>query len=375
MPASYLERVIATEDAAAGSVARVLRAGLSGLASLYDAGLTAYLAAERAGLRRRERLPVPVISVGNLSVGGTGKTPFTIFLAGRLKAQGLRIAILSRGHGGESQSIRVVSDGVREALNPEQAGDEPVLLARSCPGVPVLVGKDRRQSGREALRRWPLDLLLLDDGFQYWQLARDLDIVLLDSRSPFENGYPLPRGLLREPPRNLARAGLVVATRADRIDAAARESLRSRVADLAPDARLFFAEHTPLDLIPIGAPAPTPSALEHLRGLPVAAVSAIARPESFVALLRACEADIVLERHKPDHGDFAHDEAVAVVRDAAAAGAQAVVLTEKDAVKWPAGVDGLSVLALRIGMTVEDEPTLLRHILMRILKTRAGGDN
>ena len=182
--------------------ADLTRGVLGGLAALYDGGLEAYLLAERVGVRRRERLPIPIISIGNLTVGGTGKTPMTQWLCRRLVSENKRVAVLSRGHGGTSQSVRLVSglDG-KVRLSAADAGDEPNLLAQTLPGVPVLVGKDRRLSGREALRLFDLDVLVLDDGFQFWQLARDLDIVLLDARRPFDNGFPLPRGLLREPKR------------------------------------------------------------------------------------------------------------------------------------------------------------------------------
>jgi tetraacyldisaccharide 4'-kinase len=148
----YILEVIG-EPESIGAGADVTRSVLGGLATIYDAGLEAYLFAERMGIRRREHLPVPIISIGNLTVGGTGKTPMTQFLCRQLVGQGKRVAVLSRGHGGASQSVRVVSDDDgRVLLSAQDAGDEPVLLARTLPGVPVLVGKDRRLSGREALR-------------------------------------------------------------------------------------------------------------------------------------------------------------------------------------------------------------------------------
>ena len=247
----YVLAVIA-EPGEPGLAASVVRAFLGGCADLYDFGLEAYLASERWGLRRRGRLPISILSIGNLTVGGTGKTPMTQYLCRCLQAHGKRVAILSRGHGGESQSVRLVSDLTGPVLlSAAEAGDEPVLLARTLPGVPVLVGKDRRLSGREALRRFGLDALVLDDGFQFWQLQRDLDIVLLDARCPFDNGFSLPRGLLREPKRHLRRAGIVVATRSGGLTVPERESLIAQIRDLAPNAPLFFADHRAVGFVPV----------------------------------------------------------------------------------------------------------------------------
>ncbi len=342
--------------------AGLTRGVLGGLASLYDAGLEAYLAAEAVGLRRRVRLPVPVISIGNLSVGGTGKTPMTQWLCRRLVAESRRVAVLSRGHGGASQSVRLVSNQEgRVLLSAADAGDEPSLLAQTLPGVPVLVGKDRRLSGREALRLFDLDVLLLDDGFQYWQLARDLDIVLLDARRPFDNGFPLPRGLLREPKRHLERAGVVVVTRAGRIAASERDALAAQVAALAPAARLFFADHRAAGFVPADALSSLLLPLSLLSGRHVAAVSAIAQPQSFVDMLTGqAGANVLYEKAWADHQALTVAEAQAVVKDAVQAGAEALVMTEKDAVKWPLSADmRLPLYALRVEMAVDDEAGLI----------------
>lgn len=337
------------------------RGVLGGLASLYDVGLEAYLAAERVGLRQRVRLPIPVISIGNLTVGGTGKTPMTQWLCRRLVSQGKRVAILSRGHGGTSQSVRLVSDADGQVLlTAAAAGDEPRLLAQTLPGVPVLVGKDRRLSGREALRLFDLDVLVLDDGFQYWQLRRDLDMVLLDARRPFDNGFPLPRGLLREPMRHLRRAGVVVVTRAGSLGEAERAALTAQVAALAPKARLFFADHQAIGFVPADALSAPLLPLALLSGSRVAAVSAIAQPQSFVQTLTGLGTNVIYEKACPDHQALSVDEARRVTAEAMRAGAEALVMTEKDAVKWPfAANESLPLYALRVKMAVEDEAGLM----------------
>ena len=365
---AYLLSVIAPPERP-GLVAGAMRGILGGLAGLYDLGLEAYLASEGCGLRRRDTLPIPVISIGNLTVGGTGKTPMTQMLCRRLQAEGKRVAVLSRGHGGNSQGVRLVSGNAGQVfLGASEAGDEPTLLASTLPGIPVLVGKDRRQSGRQALRQFALDALILDDGFQFWQLARDLDIVLLDACRPFDNGFPLPRGLLREPKRHLRRAGIVVVTRASRISAAERVSLAAEVASLAPEASLYYADHQAQGFVPVADLSAAAQPLDILAGQPVYAVSAIAQPQSFVqSLEQQAGVRIVGQQVWDDHHAYDAAQARGVFQTAALSGAKAVIMTEKDAVKWPAAdVGGLPVYALRIEMVMENESEFMREVGERL---------
>jgi tetraacyldisaccharide 4'-kinase len=365
---SYLLSVVA-EPARPGLLASSVRSLLRALSALYDVGLDAYLTAEKVGMRRRKMLPVPVISIGNLTVGGTGKTPMTQMLCRRLQAHGTRLAVLSRGHGGESQSVRLVSDRDGPCLlTASEAGDEPVLLAQSLPGVPVLVGKDRRLSGREALRRFDLDALVLDDGFQYWQLARTLDIVLLDARRPFGNGHSLPRGLLRESKRHLSRAGIVVVTRASQLNGEERLSLTAQIAALAPSASLYFADHHATGFVSVSDLAASLLPLDALRGKAIYAVSAIAQPASFLhSLEQEAEVRIAGQEAWDDHHAFDLTQAREVQKAALLTGAVAIVMTEKDAVKWPTSVvDSLPTYALRVEMAIENEAEFLAEILGRI---------
>ena len=392
--ADYWQRVVMADDGAGGAAASALRGFAAGCARLYDAGLEVYLGLERVGLRRRDRLPVPVVSIGNLTTGGTGKTPMTQMLCRRLADTGRRVAILSRGHGGRGRGVRLVSDAngniARSAADAgdeplllalvsdangniarsaADAGDEPLLLAGALPGVPVLVGKDRRQSGREALRRFALDVLVLDDGFQFWQLARDLDIVLLDARRPFDNGYPLPRGLLREPARHLSRAGLVVVTRADALDAAGRETLCARIAALSPAAPVYFARHAARGLVPVGVFGAPMLPLDTLLGRRVLAWSAIAQPDSFARALAATGAEIVGHIAEADHYAPSVADGERVQRRMREVQADVLVMTEKDAVKWPS-LSGFPVYALRVEMQVEDEARFLAAVTRRLFGER-----
>lgn len=341
-------------DGRPGPIAGVVRLGLNTLAVLYDMGLEAYLAAEHIGLRRRTRLPVPVVSIGNLTVGGTGKTPMAQWLCRALLKQGRRLGLLSRGHGGQGSNVRIVSDGTGQVLlTAAEAGDEPCLLARTLLDVPVLVGKDRRLSGAEAIKQFAPNVLVLDDGFQYWQLARDVDIVLLDARRPFHNGRPLPAGLLREPMRHLARAQIVVVTRADALNAEGRARLSARVAKLAPRALLFWARHVPTGIVAIHDLNGCVRPLAELDGRRVVAVSGIAQPDSFARTLTDAGADICAHLVYADHAVYGEIDVVQARQMITGTGADLIIMTEKDAVKWP--VSGLPALALRVEMQIENE--------------------
>ena len=224
-----------------GVVPTLLRGTMTALAPVYVAGLKTYLLPYNLGIRKRKQLPCPVICVGNITTGGTGKTPMTQTLCNLLQASGKRIVILSRGYGGSNEyKCAVVSDGQKVRLSAREAGDEAYLLAKTLPDIPVIVGKDRRQTGMLAWNEFHPDVIVLDDGLQFWQLHRDLNIVLLNAADPFDNGYTFPRGLLREPPSHLRRAGIIVLTNARRVSTAAvSESSNRRFSSRARLPRLY----------------------------------------------------------------------------------------------------------------------------------------
>ena len=168
------------------------------------------------GIKRSKHLPCPVISVGNLTVGGTGKTPLVMALAKGLTQRGVRVAILTRGYKRRKASGTVASDGQSILLSPQESGDEPTLMSQTLRDIPVLVGKDRAATGQIALDRFHVDALLLDDGYQHLQLCRDLNILLIDSTLGFGDRYLLPRGILREPLSHLGRANLLLFTKVER---------------------------------------------------------------------------------------------------------------------------------------------------------------
>jgi tetraacyldisaccharide 4'-kinase len=335
---------------------------LAPLAGLHTIGLETYLLPYRTGVRKRFRLPVPVIAIGNLSSGGTGKTPMALLVADHLRAAGRRVALLSRGHGGsgeQGRGGRIVSDGEHVLLSASEAGDEPTLLANRLPGVPVVVGRDRRRSGRLAVERFDPEIVLLDDGLQYWQLHRDLDIVLLDAARPFDNGYVLPRGLLREPPGHLARAGAIVLTRADRAPPTVVQENIDRIRRLAPNAAVFTASHRPVGWVRGNEAAALPA--DALSGRRAFAFSGIADGAAFVDSARGLGVDVTGRRDFGDHHPYDVGEIADLVSTACGGIA---VTTEKDLVKvgalWPA--DGPELYALRIGMHIDDEPRFWRRL-------------
>jgi tetraacyldisaccharide 4'-kinase len=297
------------------------RAGAALRGALYDRGVA-----------RAERAAAPVVSVGNVAVGGAGKTPVAIAVAERLLARGRRVALLSRGYGAARADARVVSDGRGVRLGAAEGGDEPVLVARRLPAVAVLCGPRRADLARTAVEALAADALVLDDGFQHRALARDLDVVVLDAANPFGNGHLLPRGPNREPPSALRRAGLVWLSRADRADAGALARLRD-LARGATGRAPVESRHAATDVLDgtllrsLGAGT--------LRGRRVLALSGVARPASFHATLEALGAEVAAARAFPDHHPFTASEIEGALREAAAARCEVVATTEKDAVRLP----------------------------------------
>ncbi|HEY6002593.1 MAG TPA: tetraacyldisaccharide 4'-kinase, partial [Anaeromyxobacter sp.] len=208
---------------APGPAARLLAPPLRAAEALFRAGVAVRGALYERGLLKVERAGVPVVSIGNVAVGGAGKTPAAMAVASRLVARGRKVALLSRGYGATRGDSRVVSDGARVRIEAAEAGDEPALVALRLPGVLVLCGPRRAEIARTAVHGLGADALLLDDGFQHRSLARDLDVVVLDAADPFGNGRLLPAGPNREPRSALRRAGLLWLSRVDQAEPAALE--------------------------------------------------------------------------------------------------------------------------------------------------------
>jgi tetraacyldisaccharide 4'-kinase len=322
--ASWLERVWYPTGGSPEAPPAVLRAA----ASLHALAVRARSGAYDRGLLAVKNLPVPCISVGNLSVGGTGKTPLVAWLVDKLVALGARPAVISRGYGGSTRGPeRVTAAG--DCAAARRFGDEPVLLAARYPDVPVVVGRDRHAAGLLAVNPGGATVVVADDAFQHRRLARGMDIAVLDASRGFGNGFLLPAGPLREPPTSLARAGFVVLNRVGAAPDLA--GLRRVVAQLAPRASVAEA-----DLVFAGwRDAGTGIAVELPAGAAVYAFSGIANPGSFHRTLETTGVKVEGAEAFRDHHAYDAGEIARLQRAAAASGAVAAVTTAKDAVRIP----------------------------------------
>ncbi|MGD0263916.1 MAG: tetraacyldisaccharide 4'-kinase [Candidatus Methylomirabilota bacterium] len=329
----------------------------------YGAGIRVRAWSFTSGLRRIRRLPCPVVCVGNLTVGGSGKTPCTIALAQWLRARDRAAGVLLRGYGRRDSGVAVVADQHGIQARWEAVGDEAVLLARRLPGVPVIVGGNRYQAGCEALRQFPLDILVLDDGFQHRQLHRDLDLVMLDATDPFGGGRLLPRGRLREPVAALRRAHAVILSRTDQAPELA--GLRLRLERLAPGAPQILTRHRPSGLTDLAGAGERPLGL--LQGRRVLAVSGIANPPAFHRTLTTLGVVLAGTLAFPDHHPYGPDDILRAEAAAREAGADMIVTTEKDAVRMPAPSSGRPILVLRVDLEIVEGADALEGLLVPLL--------
>jgi tetraacyldisaccharide 4'-kinase len=305
------------------------KALLLGLSRVYGALGRAKRVAYEKGLLETKRLPARVVAIGNLTAGGTGKTPMTLFAARWYRAQGAKVVIVSRGYGGSlSKTGGVVSDGDVVFLSPFEAGDEPVMMAEQLPGVPVVIGSDRYVVGMEACDRFHPDVVLLDDGYQHIRLGRDLNILLADGKRPFGNGHVLPRGPLREPLTALAQADAVILTRA-------AEGDEERFSGHVPDS--FLDELTTLPVfssthhLSLSDGDGTPVTPEDLG--PAFLFSGIAKNHSFEEGAVSLGVQVAGRHFFEDHHPYTEAEVALLEREAMACGAKVLLTTDKDRVK------------------------------------------
>ncbi|MGD0814545.1 MAG: tetraacyldisaccharide 4'-kinase [Verrucomicrobiota bacterium] len=342
--APFLETIF---DRRRGLRADLVRSILFGLSKVYQLYLVIHRFAIRSRLIRDATLGIQVIAIGNLTLGGTGKTPVVEKFARELQKQGRTVAILSRGWRSKPQPFsrmllnkllfredstppRLVSDGKSLLLDSETAGDEPYMLASNLTDVIVLVDKNRVKSGRYAIENFGCDTLLLDDGFQYWKLAgRRQDVVLVDCQQPFGNEHLFPRGTLREPPSHLARASVIFITKSDGQTA----ELRRRIADYSPGTGIIECIHAPLYFEDVFTGER--KGLDFLQGKRAAALSAIAQPESFEQSLVTLCRELVYSKRFADHHRFTQQEILNAINRSKKRQAHVIVTTQKDAVRFP----------------------------------------
>lgn len=327
-----------------GRAAEVMAGFLYALSFLFSGIVQVRYYLYEHRILRNKPLGCLVVVVGNLTVGGTGKTPVVEKFARILNERGRKVAILSRGYKskkeplprklwrqlthGEAAPPKIVSDGEQVLLDSEVAGDEPYMLARNLPGVVVLCDKDRVKAGSYAIRKFGCDTLILDDGLQYLRLKGKLNLLLVDKTNPFGNQHLLPRGVLREPIKHLNRASYIFLTKSDGVR---DEALLELIRENNPKAEIIECAHKPQYLQSVEGDARLP--LHALEGARIAAFSGIASPESFEKMLREFGAEIRYNQRFLDHHRFTRNEIEQVYRKASELKLEMIVTTEKDAVR------------------------------------------
>lgn len=288
------------------------------LSLLYGAVTRTRLSLYRRGTFHTTKLDRPVISIGNITTGGTGKTPLVEYVARLIATQGKKVCILTRGYGRKDSHLQViVSDGYGVLASPSEAGDEPYLLATRLKGLAAVISSaDRIAAGQEAIKDFGTECFVLDDGFQHLRLARDLNVVTIDATNPWGGGRLLPHGRLRESIEGMNRADCVVITRCDQVKSV--EGLREEISRLTGGKPIFESQ---MRMVPITLPAR------------VAAFCGVGNPSSFFAGLKQAGYELALERSFPDHHVYSQNEIDSIIKGANATGANALITTAKDAVK------------------------------------------
>lgn len=322
-----------------------LRKGLNAISFLYGRGVQLRTAAYNNKTLKTKYLPCVVISIGNITVGGTGKTPLTIYMAEFIERMGYRVVILSRGYGGSAEDAGgIVSDGQRVKMCADECGDEPYMMAQRLKTTPVLVGKNRWQSGMLAVKTFQPDVILLDDAFQHLGLARDLDLVLLDAEKPFGNGYLFPRGVLREPEASLKRGHALIFTRADKTDSAPEKALQP----FFQSRPVFSSQHRPnlVKIIPgkhrlekdtDGSDLNKP--MDSLKGKHVLAFAGIARNEDFFNMIPSFGCKLSGELSFSDHHQYTRSDIQNIQQAAVDRHVDCLMTTEKDYYRMSFPVD------------------------------------
>ena len=352
---------------------RFLLAILKGLSCIFAAIVALRYFLYRVGLKRRHPLGIQVISIGNVTAGGTGKTPVTEIFARTLAAEGRKVAILSRGYRRKEapwwqrlftdviSPPLVVSDGKHVLLDSATGGDEPYMLASNLPGVAVVVDRDRVKAGRYAIKRLGCDTIILDDGFQYQKLKHSIEVVLVDSTNPFGNGNMLPRGILREPVRHLKRADIIFLTKCRGDVSAVVQEIRK----YNKTAEIVECTHAPKSLKDVWSREEYP--LDWLKGKTTCTLSGIASPKGFENSLRHLGAKVVWCERYADHHSYDSSEILYALNRTADMGADALVTTEKDAVRFPRfETSPVRCLYLRIAIEILRGRESFQDIINRI---------
>ena len=348
---------------------------------VYEQLVNMKLLCYKAGILGKEKLNCYVISLGNITVGGTGKTPTAQRLARDIRDMGYKVVILNRGYRSKWHGeVGIVSDGENLHMDAAEAGDEAYMLAKHLPNVPVLIGAERAVTGKYAIEHFGAEVAILDDGYQHWQLIRDMDILLVDAVNVFGNGHLLPRGTLRESMSHISRADVCLITKVDQAETGAGEYIRDTVHKYNKDAKIVESIHQPRCFIPLAEwfidLSSEGVSVESISGKQIMAVSAIGNPASFEQTLRDLGAEIMESIRYPDHHEYTVKEMRDVLQQADALGAQYIVITEKDAVKIPAEFAksnwSIPIFVLCVEVKFQAGATEFQEELRRRLSERLG---
>ncbi|MGM0436893.1 MAG: tetraacyldisaccharide 4'-kinase [Bacillota bacterium] len=289
----------------------------------------------KIGIFKSKKLDTKTISVGNITTGGTGKTPVVEKLASELSAKDKKVGILSRGYHSEGDTPLVISDGQEILTELSKAGDELYMMASHLSGIPIVKGKDRHKAGELAISEFDLDMLIVDDSFQHLQLDRDLDIVVIDALNPFGYDHLLPRGILREPLSSLKRSDIVIVSRTDQVNESKLEDIKNTIYSHNSEADIFTSNHCPVKLKSLASNNENDGKnISDLKGKKVLALSGIGNPDSFVKSLEELDIKVVETAIYPDHYDYDQDDVMDIMMKAQLNGVDFIITTEKDSVKF-----------------------------------------
>ncbi len=344
-----------------GFLATLIRSSLSAFTYPYLAVLNTRNTLYKYGIVKSKKLPVKVISIGNITMGGTGKTPLVEFSAKYLQNKGRKVAILSRGYGDQNHSIINDNSKAKEFVN-----DEYLILRENLKDVPTLLGRDRVQNAKKAIKDHDVDCLILDDGFQHLSIKRDLDIVVIDSLNPFAEEVLIPRGTLREPLKNLSRADLFVLSHCSLNDEDTLKSIYEKLNHINADIPVCESIHKPVNIESIKDNSLLEP--EWLKGKKIYGLCAIGNPESFASTLRELGADVIRLRVFHDHHSYTQVELDGVITEAKTLGTDAIVVTQKDVVKIRnKNINDANILSLKVELQITKGMEFFDEAMAKIL--------
>ena len=342
---------------------RAASLALTPLSAIYGVAVRTRNLLYRLGVPASHKIGAPVISVGNLTTGGTGKTPLVEWIATELAQSNRRVCVLTRGYERQTSGRVIVSDGDQVLADVKESGDEASLLAEHLSGkAAVICDANRVAAAHWAIENFGSDVFVLDDGFQHRRIARNLNIVTIDATNPWGNGRLLPAGTLREPPGSLARADCILITRSDQSDRVAE--LESELRKVRSDVRIFLSR---MKLTGFRSLAED-ERMETEPASQIAALCGVANPESFFTLLRKVGFELTETQAFGDHHDYTQADIDRIVREARAHGAQALITTAKDAVKVRSLSFALTCYVAEIAIDI-DQKDQFRELILNATKT------